>query len=124
VHASFGFTFDFVHVVTGFEFCETLRSARADARRLDNRPDRPPVRLQPLRRTDPYSGQGRPPEYCPDRRWDGNRTCKQLAAAERAGERAAALELPLESFRHAGERFVPAAQDVGPSACGGRRGGG
>ena len=58
----------------------------------------------------PYSGQGRPPEYCPDRRWEGNRTCKQLAAVERAGERAAALDLPLESFRHAGERFVPAAQ--------------
>ena len=58
----------------------------------------------------PYSGQGRPPEYCPDRRWDGNRTCKQLAASERAGERAAALDVPLEAFRYAGERFVPAAQ--------------
>src|SRR5690349_2987798 len=58
----------------------------------------------------PYSGQGRPPEYCPDRRWDGNRTCKQLAAAERAGERAVALDVPLEAFRQAGERFVPAAE--------------
>lgn len=57
-----------------------------------------------------YSGQGRPPEYCPDRRWDGNRTCKQLAAAERAGEKAVALDVPLDAFRQAGDRFVPAAQ--------------
>src|SRR5689334_20432443 len=57
-----------------------------------------------------YSGQGRPPEYCPDRRWEGNRTCKQLAAAERAGERAVALDVPLDAFRQAGGRFVPAAE--------------
>ncbi|MBT8224088.1 MAG: hypothetical protein HKP61_04640, partial [Dactylosporangium sp.] len=46
-----------------------------------------------------YDGRGRPPEYCADRRWPDGRTCKQLAAAERAGERAVGLEVPLETFR-------------------------
>src|SRR5689334_16086795 len=27
-----------------------------------------------------YDGNGRPPEYCKDRRWPDGKTCKQLAA--------------------------------------------
>jgi hypothetical protein len=60
-----------------------------------------------------YGGQGRPPEYCADRRWEPDqRTCKQLAAAERAGERAAGLDAPLDAFRAAGDRLIPAAQEL------------
>src|SRR2546423_3061361 len=56
-----------------------------------------------------YDGQGRPPEYCRDRRWPGGRTCKQLAAAERAGERAAGLDAPLDTFRASTDRLLAAA---------------
>lgn len=59
-----------------------------------------------------YDGRGRPPEYCADRNWPDGRTCKQLAAAERTGERLAGLDLPLETFRAAGDRFLPAAQTL------------
>ena len=51
-----------------------------------------------------YDGRGRPPEYCQDRRWADGRTCRQLAAAQRAAERAAGLEAPLEAFRAAEQR--------------------
>lgn len=54
-----------------------------------------------------YDGRGRPPEYCAERRWPDGRTCKQMAAAERAGERAIGLDLPLEAFRAAGDRLTP-----------------
>src|SRR5215468_5059316 len=55
-----------------------------------------------------YDGRGRPPEYCADRRWPpDNKTCKQMAAAERAGERAAGLDAPLADFRATAERFAP-----------------
>src|SRR2546423_15694450 len=54
-----------------------------------------------------YDGQGRPPEYCRDRRWPGGRTCKQMAAAERAGERAAGLDAPLDTFRASTDRLPP-----------------
>src|SRR4051812_28840522 len=56
-----------------------------------------------------YDGQGRPPEYCRDRRWPGGRTCKQMAAVERAGERAAGLDAPLDTFRASTDRLVAAA---------------
>jgi len=59
-----------------------------------------------------YDGRGRPPEYCPDRRWPDGRTCKQLAAAERSAERLTGLDAPLEAFQAAGERFVPAAESL------------
>src|SRR2546423_9266675 len=60
-----------------------------------------------------YDGQGRPPEYCRDRRWPGGRTCKQMAAAERAGERAAGLDAPLDTFRASTDRL---ARPPGPPA--------
>src|SRR5437763_11908494 len=56
-----------------------------------------------------YDGRGRPPEYCPDRRWPGDKTCKQMAAADRAGERAAGLDAPLDTFRASTDRLVAAA---------------
>src|SRR5690606_40843485 len=62
-----------------------------------------------------YDGRGRPPEYCPDRRWADGKTCKQMAAAERAAERAAGLEMPLETFRAAGERLVSV--EIGRASC-------
>lgn len=60
-----------------------------------------------------YDGRGRPPEYCPDRRWPDGRTCRQAAAAERAAERATGMDVTLDAFRAAGERFLPAAQTIG-----------
>ncbi|TWH62291.1 hypothetical protein [Micromonospora olivasterospora] len=57
-----------------------------------------------------YSGRGRPPEYCPDRRWPGGKTCKQLAADERAAELAAGLDVPLAAYRDATARVLPAVQ--------------
>ncbi|MBN1173751.1 MAG: hypothetical protein JXA67_16385, partial [Micromonosporaceae bacterium] len=59
-----------------------------------------------------YDGRGRPPEYCADRRWPDGRTCKQLAAAERAGERAIGLDLPLEAFRAVSDRLQPVAEGL------------
>lgn len=63
---------------------------------------------QPL----PYDGRGRPPEYCPDRRWPDGRTCKQLAGAERAAGRAAGLAGPLDTFRAAGDRLAAVASPL------------
>lgn len=60
----------------------------------------------------PYDGRGRPPEYCQDRRWPGGRTCRQMAAAERAAERAAGLEVPLDAFRAAGDRLAAVASPL------------
>jgi hypothetical protein len=59
-----------------------------------------------------YDGRGRPPEYCSDRRWPDGRTCRQLAATERAAERTVGLDTLLEAFRATGERFAPAAQTL------------
>jgi chromosome segregation ATPase len=59
-----------------------------------------------------YDGRGRPPEYCSDRRWAQGRFCKQMAAADRAAERASGLEVPLETFRTAGERLVNVASPL------------
>ena len=56
-----------------------------------------------------YDGRGRPPEYCPDRRWPGGRTCRQMAAAERAAERAAGLATPLDTFRALSDRLADTA---------------
>src|SRR2546430_16663658 len=43
------------------------------------------------------------------RRWHRGKTCKQMAAAERAGERAAGLDVPLDAFRTTADRLVAAA---------------
>jgi len=60
-----------------------------------------------------YDGRGRPPEYCADRRWPpDNKTCKQMAATERAGERAAGLDAPLADFRATADRFAPVAAEL------------
>lgn len=78
-------------------------------------PDEPRQRhcgYTPCGRPLPYDGRGRPPEYCSDRRWPDGRTCKQMAAAERAGERAVGLDAPLEAFRGAADRFLPTAGDL------------
>lgn len=56
-----------------------------------------------------YDGRGRPPEYCADRRWPGDKTCKQMAASARAAERVAGMDAPLESFRAAGARIADVA---------------
>ncbi|GIH20809.1 hypothetical protein Raf01_89810 [Rugosimonospora africana] len=60
-----------------------------------------------------YDGRGRPPEYCPDRRWEpGGRSCRQMAAAARVAERAAGLDGPLDSFRATGSRVIAAAEPL------------
>jgi hypothetical protein len=56
-----------------------------------------------------YDGKGRPPEYCPDRRWPSGKTCRQLAAAEREGLRAAGLDAPLAEYAASTDRFVAVA---------------
>jgi hypothetical protein len=57
-----------------------------------------------------YDGRGRPPEYCPDRRWPpDNKTCKQMAAAGRAGERATGLDAALDDYRASTDRLIAAA---------------
>jgi chromosome segregation ATPase len=60
----------------------------------------------------PYEGRGRPLEYCQDRRWPGDRTCRQMAAAERMAERAAGLDAPLDAFRAASDRLAMVASPL------------
>lgn len=61
-----------------------------------------------------YNGVGRPPEYCADRRWPAHdphgRSCKQMAAEDRAAHRAAGLEAALSNYRASTELFMPAAE--------------
>jgi hypothetical protein len=59
-----------------------------------------------------YDGRGRPPEYCPDRRWPDGRSCRQLAAVERDAARATGLETPLEEFRALADRFTAPAEGL------------
>lgn len=56
-----------------------------------------------------YDGKGRPPEYCPDRRWPGGKTCRQLAATERDGIRAAGLDAPLDEYTATTDRLLAVA---------------
>ncbi|MBM0280007.1 hypothetical protein [Micromonospora tarensis] len=58
-----------------------------------------------------YSGFGRPKEFCSpdDTRWQpGNRTCKELAAEQRAAELATGLDAPLTAWRAVAGDLVPA----------------
>jgi chromosome segregation ATPase len=69
----------------------------------------------------PQEGTGRKREYCEDRRWDGNKTCKQMAQVERAAVKVAGLDMPLTVYRQTTEKVLPAleavrAQIVGPLA--------
>ncbi|GIF41343.1 hypothetical protein Axi01nite_56540 [Actinoplanes xinjiangensis] len=59
-----------------------------------------------------YDGKGRPPEYCPDRRWPGNKTCRQLAATEREGIRAAGLDAVLDEYTATTDRLLSAARPL------------
>jgi chromosome segregation ATPase len=85
---------------------------QADSPTTDPTPQLPSRRCAYGRCGEPldYDGKGRPPEYCPDRRWPDGKSCKQLAAVERDATRAAGLEVPLETFRALADRLAPAAQ--------------
>ncbi|HWD02509.1 MAG TPA: response regulator receiver protein [Amycolatopsis sp.] len=55
---------------------------------------------------------GRPFEFCPDRRWPGDRTCKQLAAADQALREALGDAAPHAGLADAAAEFVRAAAEV------------
>lgn len=76
--------------------------------------DEPPAcRYTVCGRSLTYAGRGRPPEYCPDRRWQpGNKTCKQMAAEQRDAELAAGLDVPLQAYRATSERVLPAVESL------------
>ena len=63
-----------------------------------------------------YTGVGRPPEYCADRRWPAGdpagKTCKQMAAQERTAQRAVGLDLLLASYHASTASMVPVAQTL------------
>ncbi|MFI5606641.1 response regulator receiver protein [Amycolatopsis sp. NPDC051903] len=56
---------------------------------------------------------GRPFEFCPDRRWPGDRTCKQLAAADQALREALGDSAPHTGLTEAAGEFVRAAAELG-----------
>ena len=56
-----------------------------------------------------YDGNGRPPEYCKDRRWPGGKTCRQMAQAERDAVRAAGLDAQLDAFDSTAGQLVTVA---------------
>ncbi|WP_326835805.1 response regulator receiver protein [Amycolatopsis rhabdoformis] len=56
---------------------------------------------------------GRPFEFCPDRRWPGERTCKQLAAADQALREALGDSAPHAGLADAATEFVRAATELG-----------
>lgn len=55
---------------------------------------------------------GRPYEFCPDRRWPGEKTCKQLAGAEHALRTALGDADPPTALRDATDAFTEAAGQV------------
>jgi chromosome segregation ATPase len=55
---------------------------------------------------------GRKAEYCEDRRWEGNKTCKQMAQQERNALKVAGLEAPLAAYREVADRVVPVLESV------------
>ncbi|GAA1227308.1 hypothetical protein GCM10009676_06830 [Prauserella halophila] len=55
---------------------------------------------------------GRPYEFCPDRRWPGDKTCKQLAAAEHALRTALGDTDPPTALRDATDTFAEAAGQI------------
>src|SRR5262249_51472664 len=65
-----------------------------------------------------YSGRGRPPEYCAERRWPGGKTCKQLAAAGREAGVAAGLDVPVSAYREATGRVLPAVEGLAAQLAG------
>ncbi|MEW2499491.1 response regulator receiver protein [Amycolatopsis sp. NPDC047767] len=56
---------------------------------------------------------GRPFEFCPDRRWPGDRTCKQLAAADQALREALGGSVSHAGLTDAAAEFVRAATELG-----------
>ncbi|MEV8613823.1 response regulator receiver protein [Amycolatopsis sp. NPDC051373] len=56
---------------------------------------------------------GRPFEFCPDRRWPGDRTCKQLAAADQALREALGDSVSHAGLTDAAAQFVRAATELG-----------
>ncbi|GAA1192781.1 response regulator receiver protein [Prauserella alba] len=65
---------------------------------------------QPLPPPGPRGG--RPYEFCPDRRWPGDKTCKQLAAAEYALRTAIGDTDPPTALREATDTFADASRQV------------
>lgn len=55
---------------------------------------------------------GRPYEFCPDRRWPGDKTCKQLAAAQQALREALGETDPPTALREATDTFADASRRV------------
>ncbi|MFC0436125.1 hypothetical protein [Kutzneria buriramensis] len=55
---------------------------------------------------------GRKSAYCEDRRWEGNKTCKQMAQQERNALKVAGLEVPLTAYREVADRVVPVLESV------------
>lgn len=62
-------------------------------------------------RTIPYSGRGRPREYC-DRVWPDGETCQQKAEQQRSAAKAAGLDGPLVAYRQVAEATRPALEAV------------
>jgi hypothetical protein len=56
---------------------------------------------------------GRPFEFCPDRRWPGDKTCKQLAAADQAIREALGEVTAPGALQDATSAFVHAAKELG-----------
>jgi DNA repair exonuclease SbcCD ATPase subunit len=56
---------------------------------------------------------GRPFEFCPDRRWPGDRTCKQLAAADQALRDALGDSVSHVGLKDAAAEFTRAAAGLG-----------
>ncbi|MCP2251462.1 hypothetical protein LY13_000190 [Prauserella aidingensis] len=65
---------------------------------------------QPLPPPGPRGG--RPYEFCPDRRWPDNKTCKQLAAAEHALRTALGDTDPPTALRDATDTFAEASRQA------------
>ncbi|KUL30870.1 hypothetical protein [Actinoplanes awajinensis] len=94
-------------------------SVRRPARLADGRDPAPALRrcgYAPCGNELAYDGKGRPPEYCAPvtRSWPGGKTCKQMAAADRDGVRAAGLDAPLEEYTVTTDRLLAVA---GPLAA-------
>lgn len=55
---------------------------------------------------------GRKAEYCKDRRWEGGKDCRAMAAAERAAVKASGLDGPLAAYREVSGRLMPVLEAI------------